>query len=164
MFDRNQRQSIRVCSGIIFLLSAIFASGVMAESQKAEERSLYDRLGGLMPISVVVNDFIDAMVPDPFLNQNPAINEARNRVPAPYLKYHVLALVCQTTGGPCQYNGRSMKDSHAHLNITEPEWERMVLIFKEVLANHKVPGPEQEGLLAIIGSTKADIVTAGTAN
>src|SRR5690554_1192447 len=89
-----------------------------ANAQEAQQ-SLYERLGGLMPISVVVNDFLDALVPDPILNQNPAIDAARQRVPAPYLKYHVTAMVCQATGGPCQYQGRSMKESHAHLNITE---------------------------------------------
>jgi hemoglobin len=57
-----------------------------------------------------------------------------------------------------------MRDSHAHLNITEQEWDRMVVIFKEVLAKHQVPGPEQKGLLDIIDSTKADIVTEGTTN
>jgi len=83
--------------------------------------SLYERLGGLAPISVVVSDFIDALVPDAVLNANPAIDAARKRVPAPYLKYHVTAMVCQVTGGPCQYHGRAMKESHAHLNITERE-------------------------------------------
>ncbi|MGH9381531.1 MAG: hypothetical protein ACRD2Z_13075 [Thermoanaerobaculia bacterium] len=31
-------------------------------------------------------------------NANPAIDAVRQRVPAPYLKYHVTALVCSTTG------------------------------------------------------------------
>ncbi|MGZ8459872.1 MAG: globin domain-containing protein [Candidatus Deferrimicrobiaceae bacterium] len=38
-------------------------------------------------------------------------------------------MVCQATGGPCQYHGRGMKESHAHLNITEREWDRMVTLF-----------------------------------
>ena len=150
---------------ILVLFGVLLSSAHMAAAQSDEEKkqqTLYDRLGGLAPISVVVDDFIDAMVPDPFLNRNPAINEARKRVPAPYLKYQVTALVCQATGGPCQYNGRSMKDSHVHLNITEQEWDRMVVIFKEVLAKHQVPGSEQQGLLDIVDSTKADIVMAGT--
>jgi hemoglobin len=126
-----------------------------------EQQSLYDRLGGLAPISVVVSDFIDALVPDTVLNANPAIDAARKRVPAPYLKYHVTALVCQTTGGPCQYHGRGMKESHAHLNITEREWERMVTLFEEVLAKHEVPAKETKELLDIVGSTKADIVVSG---
>jgi hemoglobin len=122
------------------------------------EKSLYDRLGGLAPISVVVDEFIDLLVADPVLNRNPAIDAARRRVPPPYLKYHVTALVCQTSGGPCQYHGRNMKESHAHLNITEGEWERMVEVFKGVLAKHQVPDREQHELLEIVDSTKADIV------
>lgn len=131
-----------------------FAQGGAEQKQP----SLYDRLGGLAPISVVVSDFTDALVPDAVLNANPAIDAARKRVPAPYLKYHVTALVCQATGGPCQYHGRTMKEAHAHLNITEREWDRMVTIFKEILAKHKVPAKETEELLAIVESTKADIV------
>ena len=127
----------------------------------AAEPSLYDRLGGLGSISVVVSDFLDEMVPDPFLNQNPAIAEARSRVPAELLKYQVTAMVCQATGGPCEYTGPSMRDAHAHLNITSAEWDRMVEIFVGVLDKHSVPQAEQQELLAIIGTTKDDIVTAG---
>ena len=122
--------------------------------------SLYDRLGGLAPISVVVSDFIDALMPDSILNANPAIDAARKRVPAPYLKYHVTAMVCQATGGPCQYQGRGMKESHAHLNITEQEWDRMITLFQGVLTKHKVPAKETQELLEIVGSTKADIVVS----
>ncbi len=122
--------------------------------REQKQQSLYDRLGGLAPISVVVSDFLDALVSDSVLNANPAIDAARKRVPAPYLKYHVTALVCQATGGPCQYQGRSMKQAHAHLNITEREWDRMVTIFKEVLAKHRVPAKETQELLDIVGSTE----------
>lgn len=131
-------------------------------TEQEEQESLYDRLGGLAPISVVVSDFIDALVPDEVLNENPAIDAARQSVPAPYLKYHVTALVCQATGGPCEYHGRAMKESHAHLNITESEWDRMVTIFKEVLAKHLVPATETQELLDIVDSTKADIVVSGS--
>ncbi|MCI0564708.1 MAG: group 1 truncated hemoglobin [Nitrososphaera sp.] len=135
-----------------------FAQGDAEQKQQ----SLYDRLGGLAPISVVVSDFIDALVPDPVLNANPAIDAARKRVPAPYLKYHVTAMVCQATGGPCKYHGRGMKESHTHMNITEREWDRMLTIFKEVLAKHRVPPKETQELLDIVGSTKADIVVSQT--
>jgi hemoglobin len=146
----------------VFAVIAIAVLGAQtAMTQTAAEQkqqSLYDRLGGLAPISVVVSDFIDALMPDSVLNENPAIDAARKSVPAPYLKYHVTAMVCQASGGPCQYHGRSMKQSHAHLNITEREWDRMVSLFKEVLAKHKVPAKESQELLEIVGSTKADIV------
>ena len=132
----------------------------IAQGAEQQQPSLYERLGGVAPISVVVSDFIDALVPDAVLNANPAIDAARKRVPAPYLKYHVTALVCQATGGPCTYQGRDMKSSHAHLGITDKEWDRMVVLFKEVLAKHKVPAGETQELLVIVGSTRADIVVA----
>lgn len=144
----------------ILALAALLFGGSQAALAQQASPSLYDRLGGLAPISVVVNDFIDALVVDDVLNANPAIDAARQHVPAPYLKYHVTALVCQATGGPCSYHGREMKPSHAHLNITEPEWQRMVVLFNEVLAKYQVPEQETQELLAIIDSTKADIVVA----
>lgn len=140
----------------ILLLATTFIA--FAQPPATPTPNLYERLGGLMPISVVVSDFIDALVPDPLLNSNPAIDAARQRVPAPYLKYHVTAMVCHATGGPCQYHGRGMVESHAHLNITEKEWDHMIIIFKEVLAKHRVPPKETQELLDIVNSTKGDIV------
>ena len=160
MFSRK----INFCTALSFVVILLFgAQAALAQSTTEEkQQSLYDRLGGLAPISVVVNDFIDALMTDATLNLNPSIDAARKRVPAPYLKYHVTAMVCQATGGPCQYTGREMKESHVHLNITLQEWDRMVTIFKEVLANHNVPAKETQELLDIIGSTKADIVVTGS--
>ncbi len=46
------------------------------------------------------------------------------------------------------------------MNITEGDWDRMVTIFKEVLAKHGVPAKKSQELLDIVGSTKADIVVS----
>jgi hemoglobin len=121
-------------------------------------KSLYDRLGGVYPISVVVDTFIDLLFVNDVLNANPAIKAARERVPAAGLKYQVTALVCQETGGPCKYTGRGMKESHAHLNINEKEWQAMMADFRRVLNNHGVPTKEQQELIAIVERTKKDIV------
>ena len=51
-----------------------------------------------------------------------------------------------------------MRDTHTGLNITDGEWDRMIVIFEETLAKHNVPAQEQQELLDIIGSTKDDIV------
>lgn len=137
----------------------VVSSSAWSQSEtEANTQTLYDRLGGLPAISVVVSDFLDAMVPDSMLNMNPAIADARQRVPKEYLTYHVTSMVCQATGGPCQYSGRDMATSHAHLNITEAEWDRMVVIFTDVLKKHKVPEKESVELMSILGSTKSAIV------
>ena len=131
------------------------------KKENVKETSLYDRLGGVYAIATVVDDFIDCVVADDTLNANPAIKAARDRVPKAGLKYRVTELVCQATGGPCKYTGRSMKESHKHLNITEMEWDALVVDFKASLAKFKVPEKEQLELLYIVGSTKNDIVISG---
>jgi hemoglobin len=92
------------------------------------------------------------------LNANPAIKEARDRVPKAGLKFRVTALVSQVTGGPETYAGRNMKEAHQHLNITEAEWQAMAAEFKKSLAKFKVPAHEQKELIDIVESTKKDIV------
>jgi hemoglobin len=79
-------------------------------------------------------------------------------VPKAGLKFHVTALVCEVTGGPCKYSGRTMKESHQKLNITPAEWDAMVADFKATLNKFKVPQREQQELITIVGSTRNDIV------
>ncbi|MBI2189035.1 MAG: group 1 truncated hemoglobin [Acidobacteria bacterium] len=135
----------------------IGAAGIRTAAQ-APEKSLYDRLGGVYSIATVVDDFIERLLVNSTLNANPAISEARSHVAKAGLKFQVTALVCEVTGGPCTYTGRSMKEAHARLNITEGQWQTMVADFRRTLAAFKVPQKEQEELLTIVGSTKGNIV------
>lgn len=153
---RTQRfpETLGVVSAFAVALTVVSTPGYAQEAEK----SLYDRLGGVQNIAVVVDDFIDRLLVNDVLNANSRIKGARDRVPAPYLKYRVTELVCQVTGGPCTYTGRSMKESHAHLNITEAEWEAMVADFLVTLGKFNVPEQEQNELVAIVESTKGDIV------
>ena len=139
-------------------MAAMFAAPVQAQPAAAPQPTLYDRLGGLRGITVVVDDFIDRLVSNKTLNKNPAINAGRKTSPAPYLKYQVSQLVCETSGGPCKYAGMAMKPSHAHLNISAKEWDVMAREFQVSLDKFKVPAAEQKELFDIVGKTKADIV------
>src|SRR5713101_4112179 len=91
--------------------------------QEPISMSLYDRLGGVYAIAAVVDDFIDRVMTDPRLNSNPKVDEAHHKVSRAGFKYLVTEQVCAAAGGPQRYTGRSMYDSHAHLDITEPEWQ-----------------------------------------
>jgi hemoglobin len=127
--------------------------------QAGAQKSLYDRLDGLKGITVVVDDFINRLVANEELNRNPAIDAGRKRSPAPYLKFQVSQMVCGATGGPCKYTGKAMTESHAHLSISEKEWNVMAREFRKSLDEFRVPAAEQKELFDIVGTTKADIVT-----
>jgi hemoglobin len=140
------------------LLALLLCAGSVQAAEVQPPKSLYDRLGGIYPISVVVDSFVELLLVNDVLNANPAIKAARDRVPAAGLKYRVTELVCQQTGGPCKFTGRGMKESHAHLNISEKEWQAMLEDFRRTLNNHGVPAKEQSELVTIVESTKKDIV------
>lgn len=119
---------------------------------------LYERLGGVYAIAAVVDDFIDRIMDDPRLNANPKVDEAHHRVSRAGFKYLVTEQVCEAAGGPQRYSGRTMFDSHAHLAITEQEWQFFLDDLRQTLDQFHVPPAEQRELFAIVESTKRDIV------
>lgn len=120
--------------------------------------SLYERLGGVYAIAAVVDDFIDRLMDDPRLNANPKVDEAHHRVARAGFKYLVTEQVCWAAGGPQRYTGRSMRDSHAELGITAAEWEAFLDDLRQTFDRFGVPAAERGELLAIVESTKAEIV------
>lgn len=120
--------------------------------------ALYDRLGGVYSIATVVDDFIDRIMVDPRLNANPRVNEAHHRVAPAGFKYLVTEMVCWAAGGPQNYTGRSMKESHQELMITAGEWEAFVDDLQQTFDKFGVPTAEQAELQAIVASTRGDIV------
>lgn len=155
----NGRVSIRwQLVSLLILMPFVLGNLTSCTTPEDSEISLYERLGGVYNIATVVDDFIERVLVNDTLNANPAISEARERVPKAGLKFHLTALICQHAGGKERYTGRTMKESHQHLNITETEWQAMLTDFKEALDKFWVPEIEQHELFVIVESTKADIV------
>ena len=159
---RNQSVIIHTATGThLQELENKFADVGFSNTEPHEEpkrMTLYERLDGVFAIATVVDDFINRVMDDPRLNANPEVNEAHHKVAPAGFKYLVTEQVCEATGGPQRYTGRSMHDSHAHLEITEPEWQAFLDDFKQTLDKFKVPAAEQSELFAIVESTKEDIV------
>ena len=149
--------------GMTTVLAAVLVVSVVGVATAQDKpKPLYDRLGGVYSIATVVDDFIERLLVNDTLNANPAISQARSHVPKAGLKFHVTALVCAATGGPCRYTGRAMKESHQQLNITEGQWQAMVADFRKTLDTFNVPATEQGELITIVDSTKTDIVMPAT--
>lgn len=124
--------------------------------QKANaQESLYKRLGGYDAIAAVTDDFIGKLVTSKELSRffMGASDDSKKRI-----RQHIVDMLCNAAGGPCLYLGRTMKDSHQGLKITEKEWNITAGFLVETLNKFKVPQKEQNELLAIVGSVKKDIV------
>jgi hemoglobin len=137
------------------------ACGCSHQKQKpttAAEPTLYERLGGAANIAIVVDDIIERAYVDPVFVAHPKIHAAHQRFPKAVYKFNATCLACQAFGGPHVYTGRSLKDAHWHLQITETEWQALIRIFRDSMTSFSVPAKEQSEVLAIIESTKGDIV------
>jgi hemoglobin len=119
------------------------------------KKSLYDRLGGYNAVAAVVDDFVGRLIADKqferfFVGHS---TDSKKRI-----RQHVVDQLCAATGGPCIYTGRTMKDSHVGLGITEAEWDTAAKHLVATLDKFKVPEPEKKELLDIVSTLKADII------
>ncbi|HLG41622.1 MAG TPA: group 1 truncated hemoglobin, partial [Chitinophagaceae bacterium] len=74
------------------------------------------------------------------------------------IRQHIVDFLCNKSGGPCAYIGRTMKDSHKGLKITEKDWTTAAGLLVETLNKFKVPQKEKDEVLALVSSLKNDIV------
>ena len=84
----------RTAVSALMLAALVAPMHIAAQTKAASEqpKSLYDRLGGVYSIATVVDDFVERLLVNDTLNANPAISEARARVPKAGLKFQVTAL------------------------------------------------------------------------
>jgi len=139
----------KTTSAVTFSLALAACAGTSAPKPP----SLYERLGGQPAITAVVDDFVANVAADKRINGQFANTNI------PRLKMLLVEQICAGTGGPCQYTGRDMKSTHAHLKISEADFNALAEDLTRTLDKFKVPEKERGELMAILGPMKADIVT-----
>ncbi|MDT7778101.1 MAG: hemoglobin [Acidobacteriota bacterium] len=142
----------------VFTLALVLAWGVapkLAAQDTQKGKSLYERLGGYNAVAAVVDDFVGKLITDKqferfFVGHS---TDSKKRI-----RQHIVDQFCAAAGGPCIYTGRTLKDSHAGLGITEAEWDAAAKHLVATLDKFKVGEQEKKDLLAFVGSLKNDIV------
>jgi hemoglobin len=138
-------------------LLAFCAAVTAAPAPQAKKESLYKRLGGYDALAAVTDDFVARLVADPQLGKFFA---GHSTASLKRIRQLVVDQLCEVAGGPCFYTGRSMKESHDGLNITDADWDAAVKHLVATLDKFKVPKAEKDEVLAAVSSMKPDIVTA----
>jgi len=139
------RQLVRICA-------IVALSGALLSACASSEPSLYQRLGGTPGIAAVMDDFVDNVRADP------AIGKRFVAADIPHTKQMLTELVCQASGGPCKYSGRSMKEIHRGMGIRDDEFNAMVGDMNKTLDKFRLPQRERGEVLSLLASLKGDIV------
>ena len=137
-------------------LSLSLATLLSASAQDGQmKKSLYERLGGYNAVAAVVDDFVGRLVADKQFERFFAghSNDSKKRI-----RQHIVDQLCAAAGGPCVYTGRTMKDSHVGLGITDAEWDAAAKHLVASLDKFKVGAQEKTDLLAFVTGLKGDIV------
>lgn len=124
-----------------------------ATAPAAADDSLYQALGGEARIRLFTNDFYDRML------QDPRIARYFDGINVNYLKRVLADYFCVVSGGPCSYDGVSMKDAHAHLGIDRAAFNALVENLQAAMDAAGVPFPVQNRLLSRMAFFHRDIVT-----
>lgn len=129
------------------LLCLTFAAGAAAQ-----DKSLYERLGGEGAVSAVIDDFVGRVAADERVNKKFAKSDIER------VKVHLKEQVCAVTGGPCKYTGLDMTTAHKNMKVTEGEFTALVGDLVSTLDHFNVPEKEKNELLGILGPLKEQIV------
>jgi hemoglobin len=127
-------------------------AALVGASALAQEKSLYDRLGGKEAITAVVNDFAGRVLADERINKKFSKSDPAR------LTAMLVDQICMATGGPCKYTGHDMKRAHKNMGVTEGEFNALVEDLVATLDKFNVPEKEKGELLGILAPMKPSIV------
>ena len=117
-----------------------------------QTKSLYDRLGGLDAITAVTESWVARVGGDDRANGKFV------RTDIDRLKKEVIDQLCEATGGPCSYTGRTMQETHDGMAVTAGEFDVVMRHLDATLDELDIPKPDQDELVALIMPMRDDIV------
>ena len=150
----HRKRTAFITLAAVVLLSGSLVSLARAQAA-AQAPSLYKRLGGYDALAAVTDDFLGRLLTDSLLKRFFVGHgtDSQKRI-----RQLIVDQLCAVTGGPCIYVGRSMKDAHAGMGITQADWDATVRHLVATLTKFTVPQKEKDEVLAAISGLKADIV------
>lgn len=138
----------------------------LSSCQKEEEMAptLYERLGGVEAITLVVDQFIAnvASNPDMVRTFQPLLEEVgrlgANSPRLISLRANLIDQIGEASGGPQKYRGKDMVTAHRGMNITVNEFNSLAKNLSDALDKFNVPAQEKGELMSVIGSLQPKVV------
>ena len=115
--------------------------------------SLYQRLGGSIGITRIVDDLVAAHLANPAVNARFA-----NVKDLDHLKRMACEFFCAGAGGPETYTGKDMLAAHKGMNISEQEYLAVMDDVVSAMTKHEIDEGTKGEVVAILYSLKGNII------
>jgi hemoglobin len=119
------------------------------------KKTLYERLGGYDAIASVANDLLPRMQAD---SQLARFYQHRGEDGLRRSRQLLIDFLVSSAGGPLYYTGRNMKITHKGMKISERDWSAFLGHLNTTLEALQIPQAERNEVVALMQSTKPDIV------
>jgi hemoglobin len=137
---------------VIVLVACGSQSPRPTTAQQPSGPVLYDRIGRMDAIKGIVKDFVEEQL------LKGALAPRFTNVDVVRLQEQLSTQLCELTSGPCKYVGRSMREAHATMQISDGDFTAFVGALEQSLTKFKVDATEQKELLALVRKYKTEIV------
>lgn len=139
------------------ILGFSLAGGAVAGEPETAGPSLYERLGAMSGIEQIVDDTIALHL------ENEKIAHYFDGVDLDNLAHHVAAFFAAGTGGPANYQGRDMTSTHAHMKMSNDDFDTAVADVLAAVRKNGVDEASTAEVAAILESLRAAVMgTAGS--
>lgn len=142
---------------ILFVL-LIITGLITALKPKTETKTLFERLGGTVGITAIVDDVIDAHMNNSAINARfkPYLDQPERLA---VIRQHTIDFFSAGSGGSVKYNGRDMPTTHQGMNISAAEYMYVIDDIMGVLNKHNIDDVSRKDVLAILWSLKGNIIS-----
>jgi len=137
-------KSLAIAASLV--AAACFASAVQAES------TLFEQIGGEAALHKTVDEFAVIVEADERINFTFADTDI------PKFKQLLFEQLCNITGGPCKYTGRTMEESHRKLKATNAMFNALAEDLYLSFDRAGVPYRLQNKVMALLAPMQRDIV------
>lgn len=117
------------------------------------ETTLYEKLGGREAVEAVVDRFYERVLADDRLAG------FFDDTDMDALRQHQTAFITYVTGGADSYPGKSMREAHADLGITEEDFAAVADHLRSTLEEFDVPEEHADAIMTEVAGLRDEIVT-----
>ena len=130
----------------------VLATLLCAASGAQAEETLFEQIGGAAKLHATIDKLVEVMLADDRINFAFAETDLA--------KFNGLLYdqICELTGGPCKYTGRTMFESHKKLNSTNAQFNALAEDLYIAFESVGVPYRVQNKVIALLAPMQPDIV------